>query len=214
MSNLFPKLKVSTLTILLKFLYGSCRWQVSGFSNLEKLSKKQKSFIIAFWHGNLLIPGLYLANYRFHMLAGFHRDAELAARIGEKIGWKLLRGSSSQYGTEVFQEIVELLSRPNEVLVITPDGPKGPAKIPKPGAVRAAQKTEVPIIPVAARSQKSWGFKNWDIFHVTKPFTRIELIFGEPLYFSIDDNFDNCLNNLKFELDNLENIVLNKIKPQ
>jgi len=211
MSSLFLRLKVSILTVLLKLLYGSGRWQVSGLNNFENLRKKQKSFIIAFWHGNLLIPCLYLAKYQFHILAGFHRDAELAVKIGKKIGWKFLRGSSSQSGSEVFQEIVELLSRPNKVLAITPDGPKGPAKIPKPGAVRAAQKTSVPILPAAACSRRSWGFTNWDTFHVTKPFTRIELTFGKPLNFRIDDNFDNCLNKLKSELDRLEKVVLNNI---
>ncbi len=108
--------------------------------------------------------------------------------------------------------MIDLLSKPNSVFAITPDGPKGPAKIPKPGAVRAAQKTGVPIIPTAGRSRRSWGFTNWDTFHVVKPFTRIELKFGEPLYFSIDDDFDACINTLKTQLDSLDSEVSKNVK--
>lgn len=212
MTKFISNLKLSLLTLLIKFLYGSCRWRVSGFNYVESLLHKNSSFIIAYWHGNMFIPYLKLAKYQFNILAGFHRDAELGVNIGEKLGWKFLRGSSSQNGSEVFQQIVELLLKPNNVLAITPDGPKGPAKIPKPGTVRAAQKTGVPIIPAAGRSRRSWGFTNWDTFYVTKPFTRIELKFGEPLYFSINDDFDSCINTLKIQLDSLDSEVSKSVK--
>lgn len=212
MTKFLSNLKFSLLTLLIKFLYGTCRWRVSGFNNVESLLNKKSSFIIAYWHGNLLIPYYRLAKHRFHILAGFHKDAELGVLIGEKLGWKFLRGSSSQNGSEVLQQIVELLSKPNNVLAITPDGPKGPAKIPKPGTVRAAQKTGVPIIPAAGRSRRSWGFTNWDTFHVAKPFTRIELKFGEPLYFSINNDFNTCINTLKTQLDSLDSDVSKSVK--
>lgn len=212
MSKFLSNLKFSLLTLLIKSLYGSCRWRVSGFSHVENLLDKKSSFIIAFWHGNLLIPYYRLAKHHFHVLAGFHKDAELGVQIGKRLGWKFLRGSSSQNGSEVFQQIVELLSKPNNVLAVTPDGPKGPASIPKPGVIRAAQKTGIPIIPTAGRSLRSWGFTNWDTFYVAKPFSRIELKFGEPLYFSINDDFATCINTLKILLDNLENKVSKSVK--
>jgi lysophospholipid acyltransferase (LPLAT)-like uncharacterized protein len=212
MTGVLNNIKITSLTLLLRVLYGSCRWNVTGFQYVEDLLNKNSSFIIAYWHGNLFIPYLKLAKYHFHILAGFHRDAELGVGIGEKLGWKFLRGSSSQKGGEVFQQIVEFLSKPDNVFAITPDGPKGPAKIPKPGTVRAAQKIGVPIIPAAGRSRRSWGFTNWDTFHITKPFTRIELKFGEPLYFSINDDFGTCNNKLKTQLDNLDNEVSKSLK--
>jgi len=214
MTNIFNNLKISLLTILIKFLYGSCRWKISGFDNVDRLVKNNSSFIIAFWHGSLFIPYYKLAKYHFHVLAGFHRDAELGVNIGKKLGWKFLRGSSSQDGNKAFEQMVKLLSEPNNVIAITPDGPKGPAKTPKPGAVRAAQKTGVPIIPVAGRSRGSWGFTNWDTFYITKPFTRIDLSFGEPIYFSIKDDFNNCLDSLKDRLDKLDNAVLKNVQKE
>ena len=63
------------------------------------------------------------------------------------MGWKLLRGSSSDRGKEVYKEMVNILADTGNVLVLTPDGPKGPAKEPKPGIIRAAQKTNAVILP-------------------------------------------------------------------
>ena len=214
MTKFLCSLKISILTVLIRFLYGSCRWRISGFDNIENLLKTDSSFIIAFWHGNLFIPYYKLAKYRFHVLAGFHRDAELGVGIGKKLGWKFLRGSSSQDGKIAFEQMVELISKPNNVLAITPDGPKGPARTPKPGVVRAAQKTGVPIIPAAGKSRRSWGFTNWDTFHITKPFTNIDLSFGEPIYFSIKDDFNTCLDFLKTRLDKLDKDVSKSVSKE
>jgi hypothetical protein len=212
MNGFLNNIKITILTLLFKLLYGSCRWKVIGFQHVENLINKNSSFIIAYWHGNMFIPYFKLAKYHFHILAGFHRDAELGVSIGKKLGWKFLRGSSSQKGSAVFEQIVELLSKPHNVFAITPDGPKGPAKIPKPGAVRAAQKTGIPIIPAAGRSHRSWSFKNWDTFYVTKPFARIELKFGEPLFFSINDDFDTCNKKLKNHINSLDKEVSKSVK--
>ena len=207
MANLLEKLKFSILTLLFKLLYGTCRWQIEGFDNLEKIINGNNSAILTYWHGNMLIPYYKFAKYKFHILAGFHRDAELGVMIGKNLGWNFFRGSSSKKGSEVFQEIVEFLEKENNIVAFTPDGPKGPAKIPKPGAVRAAQKTGVPILPIAGRSKKSWGFTNWDTFHLTKPFTKIKIKIGEPLFFSETDDFERCNNTLTETLNKLEQDV-------
>lgn len=207
MRTLLNKLKFFLLTIFFKTLYGSCRWHIVGWENLEKIIDNNKSAILAYWHGNMLIPYYKLSKYGFHILAGFHRDAELGVTIGKNLGWKFFRGSSSKKGGEVFQEIIDFLSKDGNVIAFTPDGPKGPAKIPKPGTVRAAQKLGVPIIPIASRSKKSWGFTNWDTFHLTKPFTRIVIKIGQPMFFADNDTFEVCNNKFANTLNKLEQDV-------
>ena len=212
MASTLDKIKINVLSVLFRRLYGSCRWQVEGLENINKIVNENESAILAYWHGNMLIPYYKLAKYKFHILAGFHRDAELGVRIGEKLGWNFFRGSSSKRGSEVFQDIVDFLTIKGRVVVFTPDGPKGPAKISKPGAVRAAQKLSIPIIPIAGRSRKSWGFTNWDTFHVTKPFTKIVLKIGEPMQFSAEDDFESSNNRLTEVLNGLEAQVKESLK--
>jgi len=136
-----------------------------------------------------------------------HKDADLISKIGNRMGWKLLRGSSSDRGKEVYKEMVNILADNGNVVVLTPDGPKGPAKIPKPGIIRAAQKTNAVILPAMGQSKRRWGFTNWDTFYVGKPFSRIEFIYGEPLEFSESEDFDLCVKKLKKAIDDLEKKV-------
>ena len=133
-----------------------------------------------------------LAKNNYHGLAGTNQDAEIIAKIGLKLGWVLLRGSSSDKGPEIFTEIVNLLDDPPCLVAMTPDGPKGPERIPKPGIIRAAQKTGAAIIPVASFSTKNWQFVNWHTFFLEKPFGKIFLEFGAPISFDLNDDFESC----------------------
>jgi lysophospholipid acyltransferase (LPLAT)-like uncharacterized protein len=189
---------------LLLFLHRTNRWSVEGEEYYQELVDNGESFIFACWHGVMLAPFVWCADRGFHALAGLHKDAELIAKIGALLGWNMLRGSSTEGGKVVYQEIVSLLKIPGKVFALTPDGPKGPAKIPKPGAIRAAQKTGVKVIPVAAQSSRRWEFTNWDTYYVTKPFGRIALIFGEPLVLAPDEDFEICSQRLKTALDTVE----------
>ena len=91
-------------------------------------------------------------------------------------------------------------------MALTPDGPKGPEKIPKPGVIRAAQKTGAVIIPVASCSTKNWQFINWHTFFLEKPFGKIYLEYGSPISFNIDDNFESCE---KILIDSMKKIEKN-----
>ena len=79
------------------------------------------------------------------------------------------------------------------MLFITPDGPTGPRRIPKPGIIRAAQATGAVIIPTSVFSTKNWRFINWDTFYLEKPFGRIFIEYGSPIEFDKKMNQDDCI---------------------
>ena len=191
---------------LLSAIYKTNIWDIRGEKNYKSALKNNKSVIISVWHGNLLIPFMHLAKNNYYGLAGMNRDAEIISKIGLKLGWKLLRGSSSKKGPEIFTEIVKILNNPPSLVALTPDGPKGPEKIPKPGVIRAAQKTGAVIIPVASCSTKNWQFINWHTFFLEKPFGKIYLEYGSPISFNIDDDFESCE---KILIDSMEIIEKN-----
>lgn len=189
---------------ILNFLYNTNRWNVQGSEHYEAALESGRSVIVACWHSCLLIPFMHLSGNQYHGVTGTHGDAEIITRIGEKLGWNILRGSSTERGREAYDNMLRILQERENLVAITPDGPKGPAKIPKAGAVRAAQRTGVVIVPAAGQSTRRWSFTNWDTFYVAKPFGQIEIVYGEPLSFNEDDDFDNCVNRLKYALDRLE----------
>ena len=50
-----------------------------------------------------------------------------------------------------------------------------------------------------------------DTFYVPKPFGRIEIIYGDPIYFNKNQSFDDCLSIIKESMDKLEQIVDKRI---
>ncbi|MBT7520061.1 MAG: hypothetical protein HN654_06805, partial [Candidatus Marinimicrobia bacterium] len=89
-----------------------------------------------------------------------------------------------------------------------PDGPTGPARVPKPGGIRAAQATNAAIIPISVHSTRRWGFTNWDTFYLEKPFGKIYIQYGEPIFFNKKQNFDECSQILIEKMNEMEYIYL------
>ena len=163
---------------VLRLFYWTNRWNVRGANNYQNILKTGKSVLICCWHGQLLPIIKNLSGYNYHAIAGTHKDAEIISRICIKWGLNMIRGSSKEKGAEAYKEIVQVLKSPPALVFITPDGPSGPARIPKLGIIRAAQITGTAIVPVTAFSTKRWGFTNWDTFYVEKPFGRIFIEYG------------------------------------
>ncbi len=198
--------------LFLKLLYRPNKWVVEGTHHYEDALAEGKAVIIASWHGTLLTTFMNLSNKGFYGIVGNHYpDAEIITRIANKLGWNILRGSSTDGGRKAYERMVKILKEGGKAVAITPDGPQGPAKIPKAGAIRAAQKTGAIIVPVSAQSTKYWSFTNWDTFFVVKPFGRIEIKYGEPLSFSLDEEFDVCSQKLTDALNHLEEEVTRRV---
>ena len=202
--NFLLSVQASLAKWILYFFYKTNKWDVRGSNNFKLPLKDKKSIILSCWHGQLLTPFMHLMNKKFYGLAGLNKDGELISKIGIKLGWKMLRGSSSKGGSKIFVKIVKILRQPSSLVGITPDGPKGPERIPKPGIIKAAQKTGALIIPVSAVSTKNWQFTNWHTFFLEKPFGKIFLQYGEPLQLDPEQDFEICKKLLSEAMDKVE----------
>ena len=193
MKKALEVLKVSILSVALKFIYGTNRKSVVGKNNYMRLIKKNESIIFSVWHGHLLSIVHDLRNMKINALAGTHKDADLISQIATNWGWNMIRGSSKEKGATAYKSMLRLLINPtSSLLFITPDGPSGPPKIPKKGIIKLAQKSKTAIIPIHVKYSKSWGFKNWDTFFLAKPFGKIFINYGEPIYFEENQNQKTC----------------------
>lgn len=63
------------------------------------------------------------------------------------------------------------------------DGPRGPAGKVKAGVIRLAHQTNSVIVPFYTAAEKGWYFDSWDKFMLPKPFSKVDLRFGEMLTF-------------------------------
>ena len=77
--------------------------------------------------------------------------------------------------------------RAGEHAGVTPDGPKGPARVCKTGVVALAKLTGRPIILMGLDYARCWRLRNWDRFALPLPFSRVDVTFEDILCPSRDE---------------------------
>ena len=189
------KIKILLSSTILKLVYGLNRKNVRGRENYLYSIEKGTPVIIAVWHGHLLSVLHDLRREHVHAVAGTHKDADLISEIASRWGWNMIRGSSKEKGNIAYKKMIASLKMPGSILFITPDGPTGPRRIPKPGIIRAAQATNAIIIPTSVHSTKNWKFNNWDTFFLEKPFGKIYIEYGEPITYDKTMDQADCIKN-------------------
>jgi hypothetical protein len=65
-------------------------------------------------------------------------------------------------------------------LAITPDGPRGPNRELKLGALSVARLTGLPLVPVGVAIDSAWRVRSWDGLLVPKPFSTVRVAYGPP----------------------------------
>lgn len=149
--------------------------------------KPARSGIVAFWHGQMLPGWKALADVKPYAIVSKSKDGAVLSALLEKWGLNLLRGSSSKGGKEVLQQIGELAK--NNLVLMTPDGPRGPNKKMKAGAVIASQRSGSPLYLCGIVIKNKRIFKkSWDNFQFPLPFSKIIISYSNPLYI---ENFEN-----------------------
>ena len=176
----------------------------------KKIHAGGERFIYAFWHQRQVFFTWSHRDAEAAVLVSKSKDGEMIASTMELSRIGAVRGSSSRGGSAAAREMVEIL-RAGRAVGITPDGPRGPAREVKEGAVRVAQLSGMPIVPIAnAVSNKLELSRAWDRFHLPLPFGRSVVIYGDPIRVGEDDDLatkaaelQRALNTLTSEADRL-----------
>ena len=214
----FKNLKHDTLRFLgnivlvsgLKVLCGSLRINEKNKQVIDELEKSGKNYVLAFWHGTMLLPWYVHRNKKMAGLTSQSKDGDLLAKVLKEWDYKVVRGSSSQGGDVALGIMVDYLK--NKIsLMVTPDGPRGPEFKFKAGAVIAAKKSNVPLVLAGTGIEKKRKLKSWDSFQVPKFFSRVQIIYSDPIiidssltYEQTSEVINNCesmLNKLQAEAE-------------
>ena len=167
------------------------------------IHKRGERFIYAFWHQRQVFFTWSHRNVSAAVLVSKSNDGEMIARTMALSGIDAARAAASRGGAAAAREMVEILRSGRDV-GITPDGPRGPAREVKEGAVRVAQLAGMPIVPIAnALSHRIEVAKAWDRFQVPLPFGRSVVIYGEPVRVGDADDLSAKAAELKAALDAL-----------
>jgi len=165
----------------IRLLFLTTQWTVVCPPSTERCLAKGRPFIACFWHGRMIMmraalpPGITM-----HVLISEHRDGQLISRAVAYLGVATVAASSRGGGAAALRSMSDLLNR-GESVGITPDGPRGPRMRAKAGAVKAAQLSGVPILPVSGSVGRRRILGSWDSFCLALPFSRGVIQWGEPI---------------------------------
>jgi lysophospholipid acyltransferase (LPLAT)-like uncharacterized protein len=165
----------------IRFVYRTNRWSVEGGEWPRRLTGEGRTFIVAFWHGRLLMmPPAWHQLTSFHMLISAHRDGRIIAGAMTYFGIDTIAGSTSRGGSLALRAMLKRLKE-GGCVGITPDGPRGPAMTVSVGAVNIARLARVPILPLTYATSRRRVLATWDRFHLALPFGRGVYLWGEPI---------------------------------
>jgi lysophospholipid acyltransferase (LPLAT)-like uncharacterized protein len=166
----------------------SARTTVLGEEPYKELKSEKKPVIILIWHGRIFFAPYFFRHRGIMPLVSPSEDGEIIAQIIARWGFKTLRGSSSHNIIKAWNEMKRELEKGGE-LIIVPDGPRGPGREMKLGAVKLAKETGAYLVPFTFSSAKRKNLKSWDSFLIPKPFSKFVAIYGKPI--SIESNLNN-----------------------
>jgi len=151
-----------------------------GLERVEELINSKQGGILVTWHDKTILPIYRLRNMGLWAIISWSRDGELQNRLVMSRGFKTIRGSSGPRGVRAFLEAVKRIKE-GAVVAITPDGPRGPAKVVQEGTVLMAERAGCKVLPLGVACHPAWRVGTWDRHMIPKPFSKAVIIINEPI---------------------------------
>lgn len=138
-------------------------------------------FLYAVWHDSVIFSAFGGTHRHCVALASRHRDGSFVTGVLKWIGVPAVRGSTGSSGQNALRTLIKAAEENH--IVISPDGPRGPRRTMTSGMIFLASRTGKAIVPTAFQCQRSWKIRGtWTELIIPKPFTRIYLLTGEPIF--------------------------------
>jgi lysophospholipid acyltransferase (LPLAT)-like uncharacterized protein len=182
--KIFPRFVARIAKVVLEILTGSCRYEVEGLETYLATARSDKCVVMLWHHHLLLAPKIFTKftdEFSYAALVSQSRDGEILAAIinSYRIGSSIRVAHNAK--KSAMDGAIQYLDNRKGLLIITPDGPKGPPKRMKKGTVYIAKASGAKILPISWKCDKYWTLNTWDKMKIPKPFSKIQITFGEPV---------------------------------
>jgi lysophospholipid acyltransferase (LPLAT)-like uncharacterized protein len=164
-------------------LVGTCRFHfryADPMVNPEVARRTGQRYLYAFFHEVMLFPAFFWAWPEMQILISDHRDGELITQVVRRLGFGVVRGSTTRGGARALREMEHRVDRGH--LCVTPDGPRGPRRHVHQGLVYLASRTGLPIVGSGMAFRRAWRARSWDRFAVPHPFTAAASVAPAPVF--------------------------------
>jgi len=161
---------------------------VAATSPLEGPPVTQEQVVLAFWHEYNLVAataafmvrrGRRHVSFSTQTFRGEVMNAMLAAIGAGSV--PLPAEDARAEATRLSRELARL-GREGATVAVSPDGPVGPYRRAKPGALIVARESGLPLQPWAVAARPSFRLSGrWDRHIVPLPFGRLHVVEAEPI---------------------------------
>jgi hypothetical protein len=188
---------------------------------IKQLDKQNNPAIYVFWHGRFaLMNFIKPKNMKAYGVVSKHTDGELIARVIKKFGFESIRGSTNRVlgengkpakdrgGTKAIRDCIKILKQ-NNILFITPDGPRGPERKFKENLLFIAKMSGAPVVPISFTCKQAIKLNTWDRFLYPLPFSKPIIKCGEPFYINknaTEEEMQQTALKIEQKLNELSNI--------
>jgi lysophospholipid acyltransferase (LPLAT)-like uncharacterized protein len=162
-------------------------------------------FLYCVWHDSTVIPAFAARHRATSALTSRHSDGTFVAKVLTGVGIRPIRGSTNRLTPSAFRELISATEEGH--LVITPDGPRGPARTMSLGIVYLASRTGRSIVPTAYACTTCWRFRgSWTTLILPCPFSAVTLLAGTPIHVPPNqtrDELQHHMQAVQIEMDRL-----------
>ncbi len=174
---------------LVRVWFGTVRVKIlnpSVFRDYFLENADGRNVVAGSWHRHAIFLFYYFRNLGPRgIMISKSVDGEFTAKIARYLGYTPIRGSSSRGGAAALQQLIDFMRGGSETRFCgtAVDGPRGPARVMKTGMLAVAKESESWFIPMACSGTSVITFpKAWDRTIIPKPFSKIIMDFGTPVF--------------------------------
>ena len=164
----------AAVSAYVNFAFRTIRWEFVGLESFEADIARDVPRVLCCWHERLIFAA-YIRDWRDHplfVISSRHADAQLATANMEKMpGVSAIMVETSGDNSAAIREAVRRL-RGGATMGIAVDGPLGPPRVAKPGALVIAGLAGVQVSPIAFAVSRQVRLPTWDRFVMPLPWSR------------------------------------------
>ena len=173
---------------LMRFYVFILRKRYADPHGVLKRTRKDKPQIYVTWHNRALLATALMPRTfaeRISIIVSASRDGGYMAAVLERLGVHCARGSSSRGGFNALMDSLAALKQGYSPSLAV-DGPRGPRYCVHQGAAAMA-KEGYEIVPICYNAKHYWAFHSWDRMQLPWPFTRMDIVLGDPITIAPDE---------------------------
>jgi lysophospholipid acyltransferase (LPLAT)-like uncharacterized protein len=166
----------------IELVIATLRWRRENFEAARPALEGPDGVIALFWHGRI-VPAIacrpVLGDKPRKVMISLSRDGEFIALAAERLRIPTIRGSTGRGGGKragadkggavAFREAMAVVAS-GGVMIMTPDGPRGPDQVMQIGPVQLARATQGQVFLMGLAVRPAIQLKSWDRGRIPMPF--------------------------------------------